>query len=103
MAIKKEYSKDKAICKVTFTLPQSLDIKFERANLVGDFNNWQSDANHFVKNLKDNSFSVELELEASKEYRFRYLIDGLTWLNDSEADKYEPTPFGVSENCVIVV
>lgn len=42
-----------------------------------------------------------LELERGREYQFRYLINGEQWLNDPNAAKYVPNPFG-SENFVVV-
>ena len=54
-----------------------------------------------MKALKAGGFSATLELEQGKEYQFRYLIDGESWLNDDEADKLSPTPFGDAQNSVI--
>ena len=42
---------------------------------------------------KDGSFSAKLELDAGREYQFRYLIDGSRWENDWKADKYIPAPY----------
>jgi hypothetical protein len=44
-----------------------------------------------------------LNLEIGREYQFRYLVDDKEWENDMEADKFVPTPYGDSENSVIVV
>jgi len=102
MAIKKEYSNDKTICRITFTLPVEVAEQFDEVALVGDFNNWDHKANIFV--LKDNGErSVWLDLEANKEYQFRYLGNDDVWLNESEADKAVPTPYGDSQNSVIIV
>jgi hypothetical protein len=38
-------------------------------------------------------FSVQLTLAAGT-HRFRYLLDGVRWENDWEADDYEPNDFG---------
>ena len=53
-----------------------------------------------MKKQKD-GFKAVVELEAGKEFQFRYLVDDQLWLNDNAADKYMPTPFGV-ENSVVV-
>ncbi len=103
MAIIKEYQKDINICKVTFTLPHYFDESFEKASVVGEFNNWDVNANPLEKNEKTGLYSVILELEGGKEYKFRYLVDGKTWLNDDEADRFETTPFGDSDNCIIIL
>lgn len=98
MPIKKEYSKDKATCKVTFTLPKEIAEQFDEVSLVGDFNNWDHKSNLFTKTNN----TITIELEASKEYQFRYCGNGV-WLNESEADKHVLNPFGDSENSVIIV
>jgi 1,4-alpha-glucan branching enzyme len=96
--LKKQYLKSKPICKVTFYLPAA--VKAETVHLVGDFNNWDEHATP-MKKLKDDRFTVMLELEAGKEYQFRYLVDQSEWHNDWEADKYVPNPFS-GDNSVVV-
>ena len=103
MAINKAYLNDRKICKVTFTLPDYFEESFEHASVVGEFNNWDANANRLGKNKKNGLYSAEIELEGGKEYRFRYVVDSKTWINDSEADRFEPTPFGGSENCVLIL
>ena len=98
MAIKKEYSKDKAICKVAFILPKEIAEQFDEVALVGDFNNWDHQANLFTKEIN----SITVELEAGKEYQFKYCGGGV-WLNESDADKHVVNPFGDSENSVLVI
>jgi hypothetical protein len=56
-----------------------------------------------MKKQRDGSFSVILDLNLGREYQYRYLIDGANWENDTEADKYVPSPFGDSENSVIIL
>jgi len=102
MAIMKEYSNDKTTCKVTFTLPREMAEQFDEVAVVGDFNNWDPKANMFV--LKENGErSVSVEVEANNEYQFRYFGNGNVWLNESEADKTVPTPYGDSQNSIIVI
>jgi hypothetical protein len=55
-----------------------------------------------MSKLKDGGFSVTLDLEPGREYRFRYLIDEQIWENDREADKYEPSPYGAEDSVVVV-
>ena len=102
MAIKKEYSTDKTICKVTFTIPKEIAEQFKEISLVGDFNNWDPKANLFSLIIKDGDHSVSVELKANKEYQFRYLGDSQTWLNEIEADKHVPNFYG-SENSYIFI
>ncbi len=100
MSIKKQFLKSKPVCKATFKLDASLANGAKEAVVVGDFNNWDSTASP-MKGSKAGDFSVTIELESGKEYQFRYLLDGATWVNDPEADKYTPSQYGVS-NCVLV-
>ena len=99
---KKQYSKTKPLCKVTFMLPGIAAPAAENVCIVGDFNNW-SITEHPMKRLKSGDFSIALDLEPGREYRFRYIIDGCRWENDWNADKYVPTQFGDSENSVVIV
>jgi 1,4-alpha-glucan branching enzyme len=103
MAIKKEYSKDKKGCRVTFTVPKEICENFKKISIVGDFNNWDPHQHKFSQKQPDGSSSIELVLEAGNEYQFRYLCDGQTWLNEPEADKQNPTHYGDSKNSVIVI
>lgn len=103
MAIKKEYSKDKKVCRVTFTILKEICENFEEICIVGDFNNWDPHQNKFSQKQPDGSSSIELVLEAGKEYQIRYLCDGQTWLNEPEADKQVLTNYGDSKNSVIVI
>jgi 1,4-alpha-glucan branching enzyme len=101
MSLKKQYLKTKTSCKVTFTLSMEVAGTAKHVNLVGEFNNWDTQ-NLPMKKLKNGDFSVSLELERLKEYQFKYLIDGKEWLNDIEADKVVQNEFQ-GENSVVVV
>ena len=103
MAIKKEYSKDKKVCRVTFTILKEICENFGEICIVGDFNNWDPHQHKFSQKQLDGSSSIELVFEAGKEYQFRYLCDGQTWLNEPEADKQVLTNYGDSKNSVIVI
>ncbi len=103
MALYKKYSKDKKICRVTFTLPKEVCENFEEINVVGDFNNWDTKQNSFSQKNSDGSSSIELILETGNEYQFRYLCDGQIWLNEPEADKQVLTHYGDSKNSLIII
>lgn len=100
MSIKKQYLKSKPQVKVTFKAEKGISNNASKMNLVGDFNEWNEDA-HEMKALKDGSFSLTLDLDQGREYQFRYLADGATWLNEKEADGNVASGFGDSENSVI--
>ena len=103
MAVLKKYSHDKKNCRVTFTLPKELCENFDEISVVGDFNNWDSHQNKFSHKNSDGSSSTEVVLEAGREYKFKYLCDGTTWLNEPDADKQIDTQFGDSKNSVMTI
>ena len=102
MALKKKYLEDSSLCKVTFSLSKEAARSAETVHLVGEFNDWDEKATP-MKQLKDGSFSVTLELEPGREYQFRYLINNKIWENDWNADKYVLTHFGDCNNSVVIV
>jgi 1,4-alpha-glucan branching enzyme len=97
----KAYLKSRNACKVTFKLPVSAAAEAKRVALVGDFNNWDTGA-HTMKKIKNGYYAACLELEAGREYQFRYLIDDNRWENDFNADTYVRSPYGDSDNSVVV-
>jgi 1,4-alpha-glucan branching enzyme len=100
--IKKQYLKSGNVCKVTFRLSGLAARDANNASIVGDFNNWSIYA-HPMRKLKSGDFTATLELETGNEYQFRYLIDESRWENDWNADKYVKSPFGDSDNSVVIV
>ena len=102
MSIKKQYLKSKPICKVTFRIPEQIGNGASDAYIVAEFNGWSTGA-HPMKRLKNGAFTTTVDLKAGKEYQFRYLLDGASWIDEAEADKYVDTPFGDSRNSVVVV
>ena len=102
MSIKKQFLKTKPICKVTFRIPEEIGNSAKTAHVVGEFNDWSFLATP-MKRLKSGAFTTTLDLEQDREYQFRYLLDKKIWENDIEADKFVTTPFGDSENSVIVL
>jgi len=100
MCIKKEYLNDYSKCRVTFILPRGIGKNAKKAQVVGEFNRWTHSATP-MKKLKNGTFVAIIELPIYKEYQFRYLLDNKVWMNDSDADRFVPTPFGDSENCVL--
>ena len=102
MSIRKQYLKSRPLCKATFRIPEEIGTSAKTAHIVGEFNNWAVFATPMRK-LKSGAFTTTLELEPGREYQFRYLLDKMTWENESEADKSVPTPYGDSENSVIII
>ena len=96
MSLKKTYSKSKNVCKVTFSCP---DKAASQVHVVGDFNQWDTAALPMKKGKT--GFSATVELEADKDYQYRYLIDGERWANDDSADSYVAGPYHDCQNCVV--
>ncbi len=99
MSLKKQFLKSKPVCKVSFRLDASEVSGANKVQLLGDFNNWDESAAPMTA-LKSNDFTATLELEAGKEYQFRYLIDGSNWKNDPQADFFVANNLG-DENGVV--
>ncbi len=99
MSFKKQFLKSKPVCKVSFRLDAADAPEAAKVQLLGDFNNWDKTAEPMTL-LKSKDFTATLELEAGKEFQFRYLIDGTEWKNDSQADYFVSNSFG-EENGVI--
>ena len=86
------------LVRVTFVLPAA--ILAQRVNLVGDFNGWDTRATPMLQERGYARWSVSLELEAGRRYRFRYLVDGQEWLNDWYADDHVENPYGSYDSVV---
>jgi len=103
MAIAKQVSKSKPVCKVTFLLSSDVVADAKDVALLGEFNDWAAEAATKLKKQKDGSYKATVELETGREYAFRYLLDGTIWANDEAADKYIPTGVSFEENSVVVL
>jgi hypothetical protein len=96
--LKKTRTAKRGKAKITFVLqPQTHAHQVHHA---GDFNEWRSATP--MRRQKDGSWRATLELDAGREYEFRYLVDGSTWVNDDGADAYVPNPFGGDKSVVRV-
>jgi len=84
-------------CKVTFELPA--EVNAQTACLVGEFNDWNTESLP-MKRGENGSFSVIVSLKPGQAYRFRYLLDGERWENDTAADAYVPNPYGSDDSVV---
>ncbi len=102
MSVSKQYMKKKGVVKVTFILPAEAAPGASAVHLVGEMNGWDKTATPMKKG-RDGAFKVMLELSPGREYQYRYLIDGATWENDWNADRYVPAPVGGSENSVLAL
>ena len=87
----------KGRASVTFTLDPGVGAQI--AAVCGEWNDWSADAD-VMRRDAEGRFSVTVDLEAGRAYRFRYLLDGQRWDNDWAADAYLPNGFGGDDSAV---
>lgn len=80
--------------EVTFRI--ALD-GIDRLSLLGDFNHWNPTAHPLMRDA-EGLWCGTVTLPDG-EYRYRYIANGVDWLNDPQADGYVPNQFG-GENSV---
>ncbi len=83
--------------KVSFILPA--DDSRLPASVVGDFNDWDREADPMVRR-SNGTFSAVVPLIADATYLFRYRSEDGTWFNDEGADGFESNVHG-STDCLI--
>jgi len=88
---------------ITFSLPAEAMQGASEAVILGDFNNWNPENAPKLVKQEDGSFSVVVPLEEGETYHYRFLLDNITWVNDYNAQRYEPVPELNIDNCVITV
>ena len=91
---KKRFFKTIDECEVTFEIEPE---QAESVALLIESNDWKPIV---MKQLKSGPFKTKLRLPLDRRIHFRYLIDGQTWVNDDEADAYEPNEFGETNSIV---
>lgn len=79
--------------RVIFSLPRGTA---DRAVVVGDFNDWSQDAT--VMAPTDEGLEAAVTLPRNRTYRFQYLLDGVNWVNDWQADGYADNDYGGSDS-----
>ena len=76
---------------VTFTLDPAVGA--QAAAVCGEWNDWPAGAG-VMRRDAEGGFSVTVDLEAGRAYRFRYLLDGQRRDNDRAAGACLPRGFG---------
>jgi 1,4-alpha-glucan branching enzyme len=89
------------LCRVRFILPKEAASEAQTVCIMGEFNDWSPDAAP-MKRQTNGDFSITLDLEKGRSYRFRYLIDSCKFENDWRADRYESNPYGGEDSVVEV-
>jgi 1,4-alpha-glucan branching enzyme len=85
MVTKHISAEDPERVEVTFSVPAS--IWADQVHLVGDFNRWDKTATPMRSS--EAGWSATLLLERERPVGYGYLLDGQTWMCDSNADAYE--------------
>lgn len=98
MSIKKQFTKTKPVCKVTFSVEAK---EATTASVVGDFNNWDAAEGELLK-LKNGTFKGTFDLPKDASYEFKYIVDG-AYVNDPESDSFRWNGFAGTENGVLDV
>ncbi len=80
--------------KVTF---YCVDPNSHSVALVGDFNGWNPYNDFLVKEGK-NLWKLEKEFQSLGSYRYKFVINGTTWIHDKENENKEPDGFGGYNN-----
>jgi 1,4-alpha-glucan branching enzyme len=62
--------------------------------VVGDWNGWNVHADRLAKADDGDTWSIEMELERGKEYRYQFVIDGDQWIPDPHAYMQVDDGFG---------
>jgi len=97
--LKKQEIKNSTDVKVTFTVDgDNVNLP---ASVVGDFNEWNSEALP-LKKRSNGSSSANVTLTAGQSYRFRYVSADGVWFNDDAADAYAEGDAGETD-CLIVL
>ena len=99
--IERKYSKDQSKCRITFWLPREFAPEARCIAVAGSFNGWNQ-YSHLLSKLENGELSLVVEVEAGREYEFRFIIDETRWENASNADRYVWSDIGNCENSVIV-
>lgn len=91
--------------KITFTLPAHHIIGADSCVLLGEFNNWNLEEGIYLQMKEDGSMEAEVELEAGRDYEYRYLLSNGRWVNDA-GEKVMSVIMGTNfpvENCIVRV
>ncbi|GAB4520644.1 MAG: isoamylase early set domain-containing protein [Anaerolineae bacterium] len=95
--IRKTPTDDPDVIRVTFELPSSFWA--ETIHLVGEFNQWNQ-RSHPLRQGRDGAWRISLDLPRGRRYEFLYLVNGVQWQNDPDADDYVLNEYGTYNSVV---
>jgi hypothetical protein len=94
--ITKTYFKTKAHCKVKFSFEQAA----ETVAVLGLNNDWESSIT--LNKKKDGSFSCDVTLPKDSQHEFKYLVNGIEWINEPSADSEVANVYGGTNSVIIL-
>ena len=68
-----------------------------RVTLVGDFNDWREEGLELRDDDGDGVWTIEIDASPGR-YRYRFLVDGETWVMDPHADAHVDDGFGGTDS-----
>jgi hypothetical protein len=83
---------------VVFSLPA--ETRADRVALCGEFNDWSLESISLARG-DDRAWRVTVPL-APGTYRYKFLLDGETWENGTDADRYEENAYGTQDSVIVV-
>jgi 1,4-alpha-glucan branching enzyme len=104
--IKKNFfeANGKDLARVTFSL--SSTIWADQICLVGDFNGWDR-ISHPFRRGQDGTWTISINLETGRSYKFYYLSDGTDRMFEAQAGELYPllapaiSPVAVAESMTV--
>jgi 1,4-alpha-glucan branching enzyme len=93
----KKLDDDAAQVQVLFRY--SGDGTAETVHLAGDFNDWSLEADP-MERMEDGTFQLWRRLERGRQLSYRYVIDGLRWETDPDADDFASNGMGEQNGVV---
>lgn len=95
--IQKTYFKTKDYCKVKFTFaPENA----ETVEILGLNSDWENGV--ILKKKKDGTFSAEVSLPKDTQQQFKYLVNKIEWVNDTEADSEQVNEYGGTNSILVL-
>ena len=94
--LKRKGFRDKDKIKVTFVLPDGSP----KASVVGDFNDWDPEANPLIRR-SNHTYSTSVELDEGGRYEFRYRLENGEWWNEDDADEQMSNEFGDMNSVIL--
>lgn len=76
----------KSRCQITFWLPRESAPEARSIAVAGGFNDWDQ-YSHLLKRLENGEFKLVVEVQAGREYEFRFVIDDTRWENAWNVDR----------------